>query len=237
MLSFEEAVEYHADICQCGYSSLHLAARYGYKQLALSLIRKGARVNDQGRNGATPVHEAACHNQPGLILLLTHPNIGGDINSKTRNGSTPLHSAAVCGAVEVIDYLLYMKANRTALDDYGLTALHYSILNIKPKQPGMPFFLNGSRSNGTLLNLVDRRGHLSAIFKDKKEIKNADRLHWLDTLLKLITRGSDVDAVDRFGRTALHYAAYNGLADAVNVLLQGNATSEKQDKDGKTPLE
>lgn len=237
MLSFEEAVEYHADICQCGYSSLHLAARYGYKQLALSLIRKGARVNDQGRNGATPVHEAACHNQPGLILLLTHPNIGGDINSKTRNGSTPLHSAAVCGAVEVIDYLLYMKANRTALDDYGLTALHYSILNIKPKQPGMPFFLNESRSNGTLLNLVDRRGHLSAIFKDKKEIKNADRLHWLDTLLKLIIRGSDVDAVDRFGRTALHYAAYNGLADAVNVLLKGNATSEKQDKDGKTPLE
>ena len=98
--------------------------------------------------------------------------------------------------------------------------------------------MNDSCSNGSLkLVNVDRRGHLSRFFKDKQQIKSTDRLHWLDILLKLVFRGSYVDAVDINGRTPLHIAAHNGLADAVSVLLQRNASLEKRDKYGKTPLE
>ena len=235
-LSVEESIEYHTDICHCGYTPLHLAARYGHQHLGISLILKGARVDDRDCSGATPFHVAACHNQEGFISIFSHPEVGGDINSKTLNGSTPLHSAAACGAVEVIDYMLYKKANLSAVDDYGLTALHYSILNTKSSQFGHRVFLNDSWSNGTL-ELVDRRGHLSGYFEEKRQIKSTDRFHWLDVLLKLVFRGSDIDAVDASGRTPLHIAAHNGLADAVNVLLQRNASLEKQDKHGKTPLE
>lgn len=237
-LRFDEQNEYYADVCQCGYTPLHLAARYGHQQMAISLMRKGARLDDRDCTGATPIHVAACHNHAGLILTFSHPNIGGDINAKTSNGSTPLHSAAACGAVEVIDYLRYKRANLTAVDDNGLTALHYSVRKIKSSELNRIMFLNDSAFKGTLTPvIIDRRGHLSGFFSEKKQIRSTDRLHWLDTLLKLLFTGSRVDAADVKGQTTLHVAAQNGLADAVNVLLQMNASLEIKDINGKTPLE
>ena len=237
-LTFEEQAEYCSDVCHCGYTPLHLAARYGYQQLTMSLIKKGARVDDRDCTGATPIHVAACHNQAALIVLFSHPNIGGDINNKTLNGSTPLHSAAACGAVEVIDYILDKNGNLTAVDDYGLTALHYSIRSIESSDLNQTLYLNDNASSGTSTPvIIERRGHLSNFFSEKGQIKSTDRLHWLDTLLKLLSTGSDIDAVNIKGQTTLHIAALNGLADAVNVLLQMNASLEKKDILGKTPLE
>ena len=137
--------------------------------MAISLMRKGARLDERDCTGATPIHVVACHNHAGLIFTFSHPNIGGDINTKTSNGSTPLHSAAACGAVDVIDYLRYKRANLTAVDDNGLTALHYSIRNIKSSELNRIMFLNDSVFNGTLTPvIIDRRGHLSGLFFRKK---------------------------------------------------------------------
>ena len=238
LLSIEEIVDYHKDVCHCGYTPLHLAARYGHESLGISLIfKRGAQVDAKDCNGATPYHVAACHNRRGFVTIFSHWKVGGDINSKTLNGSTPLHSAAACGAVDVIGYMIYQKANLTAVDDYGLMPLHYSILNVNSSQ--LPqVFLNNSGSDGcpTLIE-IDRRGQLAGFFKEDHRIKNTHRLRWLDTFLDLVLRDSDINAVDINGRTPLHIAAHNGLADAVNVLLQRNATLEKRDKQGKTPLE
>ena len=224
---FDELSEYYADVCHCGYTPLHLAARYGHQQMAISLMRKGARLDERDCTGATPIHVVACHNHAGLIFTFSHPNIGGDINTKTSNG-----------AVDVIDYLRYKRANLTAVHDNGMTALHYSIRNIKSSELNRIMFLNDSVFNGTLTPvIIDRRGHLSGFFSEKKQIKSTDRLHWLDTLLKLLFTGSRVDAADVTGQTTLHVAAQNGLADAVNVLLQMNASLEIKDINGKTSLE
>ena len=215
LLSLEELAEYNADVCHCGYTPLHLAARYGHLEVAILLIRKGARLDERDCTGATPVHVASCHNHANLI--------GGNLNVKTSNGSTPLHSAAACGAVEIIDYLLYKKASLTATDNYGLTALHYSIHNI--------------RFRSVVDLIAPRKGHLSGFFVHDNRYISVDGVRWLDTLVKLLHRGSNVDAVDVDGQTALHIAAHYGLADAVNVLLQMNASMEMKDKNGKTPVE
>ena len=215
LLSFEELAEYNADVCHCGYTPLHLAALYGHLEAAILLIRKGAQLDDRDCTGATPIHVAACPNRANLI--------GGNINVKTSNGSTPLHSAAACGVVGIIDYLLYKKSSLTAVDNYNLTAPHYSIHNF------------------TFTSFVDlmapRKAHLSRFFVYDNQYTSVDDLHWLDTLVKLLHGGSNIDVVDVDGQTPLHIAAHYGLADAVNVLLQMNASMEMKDKNGKTPLE
>ena len=215
LLSFEELAEYSADVCHCGYTPLHLAALYGHLEAAILLIRKGAQLDDRDCTGATPIHVAACPNRANLI--------GGNINVKTSNGSTPLHSAAACGVVGVIDYLLYKKASLTAVDNYNLTAPHYSIHNF------------------TFTSFVDlmapRKGNLPRFFVYDNQYTSVDDLHWLDTLVKLLHGGSNIDVVDVDGQTPLHIAAHYGLADAVTVLLQMNASMEMKDKNGKTPLE
>ena len=141
-LSVQESINYHEDIFHCGYTRLHFVARYGNVDLGISLILRGAKVDAQDCSGATPFHVAACHNKRSFVPVLSHPKAGADINSKTLNGSTPIHSAATCGAVEVIDHLLYWKANLTAVDDYGMTPLHYSIFNVKANQYPQAFLNN-----------------------------------------------------------------------------------------------
>lgn len=236
-LSNEESIEYNQDICHCGYTPLHLAARYGYFDIALLLVRiGGAEVGARDCFGATPLHVAACHNQWKMVYFLL--KLGADMGINAFNGSTPLHSAAACGAVEVIDHLLYHGANLRAVDDSGLTALHYAILNINSSHLERNILLQTETSSGEQCQLVtfDRTGGLAEFFKEDNHVKNTYHYRWLDTLIHLILIGSEIDAVDMHGQTALHIAARNGLADAVNVLLQKKAKLETCDKFGKTPL-
>ena len=239
-LSREESIEYQRDVCHCGYTPLHLAARYGHWRIGIDLINRGADEEAQDCFGVTPLHVAACHNQGDFVILLMHENIGTmvNINSRSSNGSTPLHSAGACAAVEVVHRLLHYGANITAVDKNGLSALHYAILNVHPSQLDREIILNDTNSGGALhLLTIDRRGRLAHFYEDDILVKNTEHYRWLDTFIELILRGSDVDAVDKNGQTPLHLAAKNGLADAVNVLLQRKAKFETRDKLGRTPLE
>ena len=241
LLTMEEEMEYHKDICHCGYTPLHLAARYGHWDIGLDLIRGGANVDATDCLGATPLHVAACHNHKDFVNNLAHSKLGANVNSKSFNGSTPLHSAAACGAVDVIDHLLYYGANLTAVDKNNLSALHYSIMNIRQLDFDHEVFLNKTNlSDATLhISIDDRRGYLADFYRydNSSIIQNTNHYRWLDTFLHLIIRGSDIKAVDIYGRTPLHFASANGLADAVNFLLQIEAELEICDRSGRTPLE
>lgn len=70
-LSMEEEMKYHKDICHCGYTPLHLAARYGHWDIGLDLIIGGANVDATDCLGAIPLHVAACHNHKDFVNNLT----------------------------------------------------------------------------------------------------------------------------------------------------------------------
>ena len=241
LLGMEEEAEYHKDICHCGYTPLHLAARYGDGDIGLDLIIGGANVDATDCLGATLLHVAACHNHKDFVHMLAHLKSEANVNSKSFNGSTPLHSAAACGAVDVIDHLLYHGANLSAVDENNLSSLHYSIMNIRQLDFDHEVFLNNTNlSDATLyLSINDRRGYLADFYRydNSSKIQNTNHYQWLDTFLHLLIRGSDINAVDIYGRTPLHFASANGLPDAVDILLQRKAEFEICDRSGRTPLE
>ena len=116
------------DNCHCGFSSLHIAAMYGYHSTAVLLIKYGANVNASDCSGSTPLHIASCHGFPSLVTLLVEN--GANIDAASLNGSTPLHSAAVCYAKAIFRPLFELGCDYQASDNDGMTALHYAVKDI-----------------------------------------------------------------------------------------------------------
>ena len=75
--SMEYNFEYYDEVCTCGYTPLHVAARYGLHQLAALLIRKGARVDDRDCSGTTPLHIAALNGLADTVKVLLQANANG----------------------------------------------------------------------------------------------------------------------------------------------------------------
>ena len=53
----------------------------------------------------------------------------------------------------------------------------------------------------------------------------------------LISHGANLDALDTFGRTALHRAAANGVTPVGRVFLQAGADATVRDTEGMTALD
>ena len=51
-----------------------------------------------------------------------------------------------------------------------------------------------------------------------------------------VKAGADVNAIDDFGNTALHYAAYNRVDSVVQYLVENGARLDVRNKFGETPL-
>ena len=114
--------------CPCGSTPLHLAAMYGHQSIAQLLIENKADVNAGDCNGSTPLHVATCQGMSALVVLLVKN--GADINSRSLNGSTPLHSAAACFGKSVFYPLFDMGCDHLAVDNEGMTALHYIVKDV-----------------------------------------------------------------------------------------------------------
>ena len=93
------------------YTMLLSAASDGNVELVKQLVKNGANVNIQNREGATPLHMAASGGQVEILpnagaiveILL---KAGADVNIQDTDGDTPLHYAAYKGHTEAVEALL-----------------------------------------------------------------------------------------------------------------------------------
>lgn len=111
-----------------GWTPLHLAAFFGWAELANVLIDKGAIVDSRSTNSMknTPLHAAAAGGGTALVDLLLKR--GANPNLTQEGGWTALHAAAQSGNRPMAETLLANGANINQRADNNQTPLDMALL-------------------------------------------------------------------------------------------------------------
>ena len=200
---------------------------------ATLLLDNGAKVNTVSGWLGTALHSAIYdgrYQKMSLIKLLV--DRGADVNQKAENNGSPL-----CFVFKHLRYselnfdcaqlLIYAGADLDSVDFGGHSSIHWAICNPDAgKEP-----IDDIIGLGADPLLVDRRGcnclHYAA---------RANKPHALEKILEC---GLEVDSVDGFGWTPLHWAAASTRASTqvIKALLRKECNIELKDRDGRTALD
>ena len=145
-----------------------------------------------------------------------------DTPSQER-GAKPLYYAALCGFLELVEYLILKYPECTSAWGGGCeTALHSASF------AGHLQVVRSLLRHGVD---VDVRA-----FGNRTPLRFASRHGHHDVVQCLIDHGADVNSQDASHITPLIWAAYNGHVDVVRMLLKHHADVNSQNYDGDTPL-
>lgn len=88
-----------------------------------------------------------------------------------------------------------------------------------------------------LIKFLEKTTDLECIDNDRRTLlMEAVILQNVEAVRLIIEAGCNLDAQDRFGYTALHFAAEGQLHKIVQELLHAGAQSDLEDQNGNTPL-
>ena len=88
-----------------------------------------------------------------------------------------------------------------------------------------------------LLELALSRGaNVNTQDKDGKQILHRLDKHRLGIAKKLIEKGADVNGVDNFNQTPLHFAVHTNDQKYMKFLIRNGANLDAEDEQGRTPI-
>ncbi len=202
-------------------SALYLAAKYGYSEVVVELISRGADTDNTERHSALCVAARNGHTDVVAELL----RFGADINWSDHYGNTPLMEACIGGAPgtkEVVSLLLADSGiNINQSNKAGRTALHHAAFWWRPVEVVSLLLQAGAE-----LNRKDNKGNTPL----------HQALCDYDLVKFLVESGADVNARDAFGFTPLMKVidmGIKGKTAILRLLVQSgtdlNAQSDKGD--------
>lgn len=132
------------------------------------------------------------------------------LEARDGNGMTPLHYAAIAGSADLINDFIEKGAKLELQDIEFKTPLHLAAIN--DRQSAVAALLK----RGAAIEARDDYRRTALILCAREQGQAA-------TGRVLIEAGADVNAVDKFGASALDLAAWRGKREFVDLLLEKTA--------------
>ena len=243
-----------------GSTPLLFAARQGDVDTARVLVEAGADVNDTAASGTSALVIAAHsgHGPLGIYLL----EQGADPDAAGA-GYTALHGAVLRSQTALVDALLAHEANPNALLEHGTPGRRFSAdFSLRYQMVGAnAFWLAAKYGELDIMRALAERGADPLATPDSgmsalqaamgitsgtenrrnrvgipaPDHANAERLT-LELARITLDLGVDVNAADRRGDTALHYAVRQGFEPVIELLAARGANLNAQNNRRQTPL-
>ncbi|XP_001493514.2 transient receptor potential cation channel subfamily A member 1 [Equus caballus] len=198
-----------------GRNFLHLTVQqpYGLKNLRPEFMQMQhikELVMDEDDDGCTPLHYACRQGVPVSVNNLLGFNVS--IHSKSKDKKSPLHFAASYGRINTCQRLLQDMSDTRLLNEgdlHGMTPLHLAAKNGHDK----------------VVQLLLKKGALFLSDHNGWTALHHASLGGYTQTMKVIldTNFKCTDQLDEEGNTALHFAAKEGHAKAVALLLSYGA--------------
>jgi ankyrin repeat protein len=234
---------------------LQMVAREADTWIAGSLLSAGARINDTGGTGQTPLHYAVQGDRLEMIRFLLDK--GADVNARDTEGASPLDDAVWRKSLDGVAILVAHGANINDPDPQtGATPLNEAayrgdarivsfLLQFHPDvtipdKKGYDPFANALRMKNETCALAlleaEPKGRLTTEFFGNAMEMAAMRNEAL-VIEAILKRGVAADSRLPSGATALSVAASSGSAAAAASLLNNHADPNLAAPGGATPLE
>lgn len=224
-----------------GWSAIHWAAEEGHLEIVRLLLNAGANPNAVSSYGTSPLHCAANGGHLSIVSLLLLQR--ADPLKSTCHGWTALHHAAFMGHSHVVQGLLEddrIRSTASQQDNHGWSVLHLAIHSRDLTtvrilldesviaEPHTLFDESGltaeewldrgptSHSQKATNNLAFSKSRCCRAVTSLRQAVTLGNVPMIKLLLKL---GHDINGMNSGRRTALYYAAKNGMLSIMDLLL------------------
>ncbi|MDX2321739.1 MAG: ankyrin repeat domain-containing protein [Moritella sp.] len=208
------------------HRELGYALKHDNTEKVQKYIDDGFDLNTFYVKNRTPLIGAIYHNAPNSFNVLLKSNV--DIDKADSDSYTPLYYAVTNNRIEMSKVLLKKGANPDITSDIGWTPLMTAV-NKKFTTTVKSLLAAGANPN-----IKEEDGWTALHFTVNKA---KDAKHDLSELAKiLVNAGTDINATNNNGSTALRLAVLNNKPATVDALLELKANPDIANNDGWTPL-